>query len=156
MNIQIIAVGKNMPTWVTNGYNEYVKRFSSDFKISLHEIVAVKRSKAVSLTQVQQIEGQKILATIPSGSFIIALDEHGQQWDTISLANQFQKWRTSWQNISLLIGGPEGLPPFCLQQAQCKWSLSKLTFPHPLVRIVVAEQLYRAWSILSNHPYHRG
>lgn len=155
MKIQLLAIGKNMPTWINDGYNEYIKRLPSEFKISLCEIAAVKRTKSISLQQIQQIEGQKMLEAIPPGSFIVALDEHGQQWNTSELAINLQKWQNNWQKISLLIGGPEGLPPICLQKSQCQWSLSKLTFPHPLVRVVVAEQLYRAWSILNNHPYHR-
>jgi 23S rRNA (pseudouridine1915-N3)-methyltransferase len=156
MKIQLIAIGKNMPAWINDGYDEYIKRLPSEFKISLTEIAAVKRTKSISLDQIQQTEGQKMLAAIPSGSLVIALDEHGQQWNTPELAINLQKWQNNWQKISLLIGGPEGLPPICLQKAQCQWSLSKLTFPHPLVRIIVAEQLYRAWSILAKHPYHRG
>lgn len=155
MNIYLIAIGKNTLSWIEDGYNDYIKRLPKDFKIILHEIAAVKRTKSVSLNQIQQTEGQKMLAAIPAGSFVIALDERGQQWNSNELATQLQKWHHNWQKVSLLIGGPEGLPPSCLEKAHSQWSLSNLTLPHPLVRIVVAEQLYRAWSILTKHPYHR-
>jgi 23S rRNA (pseudouridine1915-N3)-methyltransferase len=155
MNIKLIAIGQNMPAWINAGYYEYAKRLPPEYKINLCEIVAVKRTKATSLNSIQQIEGQKMLKAILPGSLVIALDEHGQQWDTLELATHLQKWQNHWQKVCLLIGGPEGLPPICLQKAQYQWSLSKLTLPHPLVRVVVAEQLYRAWSILAKHPYHR-
>lgn len=155
MSIYLIAIGKGVSSWVETGYNDYAKRMPKDFKIILHEITAVKRTKSTSVNQIQQIEGQKMLDAIPQGSLVIALDERGQQWNSSELAVQLQKWQNNWQKISLLIGGPEGLSPCCLEKAHCKWSLSNLTLPHPLVRIVVAEQLYRAWSILTKHPYHR-
>ena len=97
-----------------------------------------------------------MLAAIPAGSIVIALDVLGKSWSTEQLASQLDQWLASGQDVALLVGGPEGLSPACLQRADLKWSLSALTFPHPLVRIILAEQLFRAWSILSNHPYHRG
>jgi len=145
-----------MPSWINSGYNEYIKRLPSELKVSLCEIAAIKRTKSISLDQIQQIESQKILKAISPGSLVITLDEHGQEWNTLELVAQLQKWQNNWQKISLLIGGPEGLSPTILSKAQYQWSLSKLTFPHSLVRVMVAEQLYRAWSILTNHPYHRG
>jgi 23S rRNA (pseudouridine1915-N3)-methyltransferase len=155
MIINIIAIGKNIPNWVNAGFQEYAKRLTGDVKIQLIEISAIKRTKNSDLAKIKQQESEKLLAAIPNSSLVIALDEHGIQWSTQQLAKELQNWRENWSQVSLLIGGPEGLGANCLQKAHLKWSLSNLTFPHPLVRIVVAEQLYRAHSILANHPYHR-
>ncbi len=141
MKISLIAIGKNMPAWVTLGYAEYEKRLPKDYQLSLIELKESKSSK--------QIE------SIPKDDFVIALDVKGELWDTHQLADKLHAWHEDSQNISLLVGGPDGLTPEALDRANLKWSLSPLTLPHPLVRVVVAEQLYRAWSILKNHPYHR-
>lgn len=144
-----------MPDWVKNGYHEYSKRFPADFQLNLIEISNIKRTKNSDLNRIKEIEAEEMLAKIPKNSLVVALDEHGTEWNTQKLAKELQRWRENWQNISLLIGGPEGLAKVCLEKAEIKWSLSTLTFPHPLVRIIVAEQIYRAWSILSKHPYHK-
>ncbi len=155
MIINLIATGKNMSAWVNTGWQEYQKRLPAEYKLQLTEIAALKRSKSANLNQIKEKEGDALIAAMPKGSLVIALDEHGREWTTHELAQQLEKWRANWPQVSLLIGGPEGLSHNCLQQAQTTWSLSKLTLPHPLVRVVVAEQLYRAWSILAGHPYHR-
>jgi len=153
MIINLIAIGKNMPNWVTEGVYEYTKRMPKDYKLQLIEIPATKRTS--NLQQIQQKEAKQMLSAIPKGSLIIALDERGLQWNTHKLAKQLQNWHDNWHEISLLIGGPEGLAPASLAKANLKWSLSALTFPHQMVRVIVAEQIYRAWSILTKHPYHR-
>jgi 23S rRNA (pseudouridine1915-N3)-methyltransferase len=153
MIINLITIGKNMPNWVNEGFYEYAKRMPKDYKLQLIEIPAIKRTS--NIQQIQQKESEQMLSRIPKSSLIIALDEHGQQWNTQQLAKQLQNWHDNWREISLLIGGPEGLAPACLAKANLKWSLSSLTLPHAMVRIIVAEQLYRAWSILTKHPYHR-
>lgn len=155
MKITLIAVGKRMPDWVTAGFQEYVQRLPSDYAIKLIEISAAKRTKGADINRLLQGEGEKVLAAIPSGDRVIALTERGQLWDTKGLAQQLQAWHDGKYGISLLVGGPEGLPASCLAKAHHHWSLSKLTFPHPLVRILIAEQIYRAYSLLHNHPYHR-
>jgi 23S rRNA (pseudouridine1915-N3)-methyltransferase len=155
MKIHLIAVGKSMPTWVTTGFFEYAKRLPKNFQLELIEIAAEKRSKTSAVSRLIFLEGQQILTKIPPQSLIIALDEHGKELDTKNLALSLQKWQTENQHLSLIIGGPDGLAKEVLTKANLVWSLSKLTLPHPLVRIVVAEQIYRAWSILHNHPYHR-
>lgn len=154
MRINLIAVGKKMPKWITDGYNEYAKRMPIDFKLQLTEIMALKRYGS-HLDQLIHQEGEKMLAAIPKDSIIVALDVQGEQWSTPALAQHLLKWHDQGRDLSLLVGGPEGLAPLCLERAHKKWSLSLLTFPHPLVRVIIAEQLYRAWSILSKHPYHR-
>jgi 23S rRNA (pseudouridine1915-N3)-methyltransferase len=155
MKINLIAVGTKMPEWVKSGFNEYQRRLTQDCKLNIHEISAIKRAKQTDLNKVREIEGQKILTTIPDGNRVIALEVKGKNWSTEELSQQMSQWMLSGQDISLLIGGPEGLSQSCRDKANQLWSLSPLTLPHPLVRIIVAEQLYRAWSILKNHPYHR-
>lgn len=155
MNIHLLAVGKNMPSWVKAGYEEYAKRFPAHCRLQLHEIEASKRYKN-NEPQAKEDEGKKITAAIPKGSLTIALDIHGKAWDTETLATQLNEWQMSGRDVSLIIGGPNGISADCLTLCHQKWSLSSLTFPHPLVRIIVAEQLYRAISLNQSHPYHRG
>jgi len=155
MKINLIAVGKKMPSWVNAGYEEYAKRLSHHCTLQLIEIPLVTRSKNTNVSQLLEQESQKILHVIPNKSYSIALDVDGQAWDTAKLAKQLQQWQMQQHEINFLIGGPDGLAASCKQQAQQSWSLSDLTFPHPLVRIILVEQLYRAFSILSHHPYHR-
>lgn len=155
MRIQLIAVGSKMPGWVEQGYQEYARRFPSDMPLSLTEIPAGKRGKNADINRILHKEGQQTLAVIPKGNRIVTLEVTGQPWDTPKLAQNMQNWQMDGRDISLLIGGPEGLAPQCIALSEQKWSLSALTLPHPLVRIVVAESLYRAWSVTTNHPYHR-
>lgn len=143
-----------MPNWIETGYQEYAKRMPVDFKLNLVEIGTSKRLGKDIQRHIAQ-EGELMLAAIPKSSYVIAMDVTGEQWDTHQLAAQLQKWHDQDQDISLLIGGPEGLASSCLAKAQKKWSLSLLTFPHTLIRVMLAEQLYRAFTIISNHPYHR-
>ena len=155
MKINLIAIGKSIPTWVKQGYQEYAKRFSHHYQLNLIEIKEPTRSKSCDIQQLKQKEGQQLLAAVGKHDLVIALDVEGQCWDTHKLAQNLQAWHDDNQDISLLIGGPDGLSRDCLQAAPLKWSLSLLTLPHPLVRVVIAEQLYRAWSLNNNHPYHR-
>ena len=157
MRIHLIAVGSRMPVWVQSGYQEYAKRLSqsAECRLQLIEIEAGKRGKNADINRILQDEGTRMLAAIPANSYVIALDVQGQAWNTAQVAQQLKKWQFLGRDISLLVGGPEGLAPDCLAKAEQKWSLSPLTFPHPLVRVIVAEQLYRGWSLLRGHPYHR-
>lgn len=155
MQINIIAIGKNMPDWVNQAVAEYSKRMPKDFAVSMTELPLIKRSKTTNIEQIKSKESESLLAAVPAGSFKIALDEHGKLWDTKEVAQKLQVWRETYSSINLLIGGPDGLSKECLSEADLKWSLSPLTLPHPLVRVILAEQLYRAWSVLVGHPYHR-
>ena len=145
-----------MPGWVNTGTAEYAGRMPPQCQLLIREIIAEKRTKNSDLNRIRQSEGEKLLAAIPDGNLVITLDVKGKPWSTEQLSQQLDAWMMSGRDVSLLVGGPEGLSSACLQRAEQSWSLSPLTFPHPLVRIVVAEQLFRAWSILTNHPYHRG
>lgn len=155
MRIQIVAVGTKMPTWVEQGYKEYERRFNSEVSLYLTEIPAGKRGKNADIKRILQKEGELSLAAIPKGNKIVTLEVTGRALTTHELASNLEKWQMDGRDISLLIGGPEGLAPECIAVSEQKWSLSALTLPHPLVRIILAESLYRAWSLNTNHPYHR-
>lgn len=144
-----------MPAWVTEGYQEYAKRMPRECSLQLHEISPAKRGKSGSSSQWMREEGERILAAIPDSHHVVALDVQGQSWHTEHLAEQLKNWMADGRDVSLIIGGPDGLTTECLQRANQRWSLSPLTLPHPLVRIVMSEQIYRAWTVLQNHPYHR-
>jgi 23S rRNA (pseudouridine1915-N3)-methyltransferase len=155
MKIQLIAVGTKMPDWVEKGYLEYARRFPKDMQLELLEINAGKRGKNADIKRILKKEGELTLEAIPKGNKIVTLEVTGKSWTTEQLAEEMVKWQHDGRNISLLIGGPEGLAPECIEQSEQRWSLSALTLPHPLVRIIVAESLYRAYTLTINHPYHR-
>ena len=155
MQIHLISVGNRMPDWVKTGYEEYAKRLPRECELLLKEIPLSQRGKNCDLTRLIKDEGERMNAAIPSGTHVVALEVMGKSWTTPELALSLKRWLESGKHIALLIGGPDGLTDLAKTRADEYWSLSALTFPHPLVRIMVAEQLYRAWSILHNHPYHR-
>lgn len=155
MKIHLLAVGQKMPDWVSAGYNEYAQRMPPELRLELKEIVAGKRGKNADVVRILQEECERIQAAIPKGAHIVALDVKGKSFSTEQLAARLNEWMQAGRDMVLLIGGPEGLSPACRELAHEHWSLSALTFPHPLVRIIVAEQLYRALSVIKNHPYHR-
>jgi 23S rRNA (pseudouridine1915-N3)-methyltransferase len=155
MLIRLIAVGNKMPDWVEQGYQEYAKRLPPGYALKLIEITPEKRTRQSDIRRIVEKEGEKILAEIQTGNVVVALDVLGQSWSTEKLAESMRIWHSENRTVDLLVGGPEGLSAQCLAKAQLKLSLSALTLPHPLVRIIAAEQIYRAWSILNNHPYHR-
>ena len=144
-----------MPAWVEQGCHEFLRRFPPDLAVSFHEIPAGKRGKNADIARILDKEGEQTLQAIGKGDRVVTLEVNGRPWDTPTLAKQLGDWQMDGRNVSLLIGGPEGLAPACLARADQRWSLSALTLPHPLVRIIVAEGLYRAWTLTQNHPYHR-
>lgn len=145
-----------MPAWVEEGFAEYARRLPPEVALRLVEIPAVSGAKKDGRARILQREAERLLAAIPGQALTLALDVSGQLWTTEELARRLSAWMGTGRDVALLVGGPEGLAPACLELASERWSLSRLTFPHPLVRVIVAEQLYRAWSILRKHPYHRG
>ncbi|GGD75845.1 23S rRNA (pseudouridine(1915)-N(3))-methyltransferase RlmH [Lacimicrobium alkaliphilum] len=155
MRIQLIAVGSKMPDWVEQGFSEYVRRFPPDTPVQLTEITAGKRGKNADIGRILKKEGESMLAAIPKGNRIVTLEVTGKPWSTDNLAEQMRRWQMDGRDVSLLVGGPEGLAEECIAASEQRWSLSALTLPHPLVRILLAESLYRAWSLNNNHPYHR-
>ena len=144
-----------MPDWVTQGYHEFARRMPPECQLKLIELPLSKRSKGSDVARLMEQEGERVLASIPKGALVVALEVEGKAWSTPQLAGQLQDWLQMGRNVALLIGGPEGLAKSCRARAELHWSLSPLTLPHPMVRIVVAEQLYRAMSIIKHHPYHK-
>lgn len=144
-----------MPLWVTEGYDEYAKRMPKECELRLKEIPPGQRGKNADIARAVAEEGSKMEQAIGQYDRVVALDLSGKHWSTPQLSQSLSRWMGEGRNVSLLVGGPDGLATNCLAKADDKWSLSALTFPHPLVRIILAEQLYRAWTILQNHPYHR-
>ena len=155
MKLQLVAVGTKMPAWVTTGFQEYQRRFPRDMPLELIEITAGKRGKNADIDRILHKEGEQMLAAISKSARIVTLDIPGKPWTTEQLAEQLTRWQHDGRDVAILIGGPEGLAPACKAAAEQSWSLSPLTLPHPLVRVLAAESLYRAWSINNNHPYHR-
>lgn len=153
--MRIIAVGSRMPKWVREPFDDYVTRLGSALKISLTEIEPGARTAGRSPVKAIETEGQRILAAVRANDFVVALDEHGTQMTTRELASWLATRLQEGRALAFVIGGPEGFAPEVLARSDFKWSLSRLTFPHALVRVVLAEQLYRAHTVLSNHPYHR-
>ncbi len=144
-----------MPNWVTQGVDEYLRRMPKECQVKFIELPLGQRAKSKNIKQAMQQEEKSILAAIPAKAEVIALDVTGRNWSTEVLSEKMQDWMQSGKDVALLIGGPDGMTQACLDKAQEKWSLSSLTLPHPLVRIVLAEQLYRALMIIKNHPYHK-
>ena len=156
MHIDLVAVGTKAPAWVKEGYKEYALRMPRECSLNLLEIPSGTRTRAAG-TGARAIEQEsgRMLAAVPQRNIVVALEESGLAWSTRALAKRLEHWMQSGQNVSLLVGGPDGLSDACRSRADQRWSLSPLTLPHMLVRVVVAEQLYRAWTVLVGHPYHR-
>lgn len=144
-----------MPQWVTTAFKDYQSRFPKECSFELSEIPAGKRGKNADIPRILQQEGERMLAAVGKGNRIVTLEVTGKPWDTPQLSRQLANWQMDGRSVSLLVGGPEGLAPECVAAAEQRWSLSNLTLPHPMVRVIIAESLYRAWSLLNNHPYHR-
>ncbi len=155
MRIRVLAIGTRMPGWVNDGVIEYQKRLPREWKFEWVESPLGQRNKSQSITKAIYSEGEAMLAAIGSQERVVALDTKGKSWSTEQLSEELADWQMLGQDVALLIGGPDGLSSACLERANRCWSLSALTLPHPLVRIVLVEQLYRGWSILNNHPYHK-
>ena len=155
MKLIIVSVGHKMPDWITAGFNEYTKRMPREAHISLLEIKPEPRTTGKTTTQIMEAEAQRILAALPQNCLRIALDEHGTQPTTKQLATQMQDWMREGCDMAFIIGGADGLHESVKQAAQQVLALSSLTFPHAFVRVLLAEQLYRAYSLMHNHPYHR-
>ena len=160
VKIVLAAVGTRMPGWVDAAFEDYAKRLPPACRLTLREIptayrgAAAARKGAAPAASIRR-EGEGLLRAVPSGARIVALDERGAAWSTADLAERLEAWLADGRDTALLAGGPDGLAPECRERAELTWSLSRLTFPHALVRVIVAEQIWRAWSLLNRHPYHR-
>jgi len=152
LKIKIISIGNKMPAWINEAYDSYISKFNRDFTLQLIEIKPEK--KFDSIEQKKLSETEKILSHVDK-EFLIVLDEKGLQFSSQELAQKLKHWSEHFKHITFIIGGADGVHENILHKANLIWSLSKLTFPHAFVRVLIAEQLYRAQSILENHPYHR-
>lgn len=155
MKLIIVSVGNKMPDWIMTGFNEYAKRMPREAKIELVEIKPEPRSTGKTTAQIMEAEAQRILASLPQNCLRIALDERGTQQTTRQFADQMQQWMREGRDVAFIIGGADGLHESIKQAAQQLLAMSAFTLPHAVVRILLAEQLYRAHSLMHNHPYHR-
>ena len=153
--VRIVAVGSRMPKWVREPFDDYMTRLNPGLKVTLTEIEPGARSAGRPPAKAIETEGQRILAAVRATEFVVALDERGKEMSTRELASWLAVRLQEGSDLAFLIGGPDGFAAEVLQRSDFKWSLSRLTFPHALVRVVLAEQLYRAHGVLANHPYHR-
>lgn len=155
MKLLIVSVGHKMPDWITAGFNEYTKRMPREAQISLVEIKPEPRTTGKTMLQIMEAEAQRVLAALPQNCLRIVLDERGIQSTTRQLAAQMQDWMREGCDVAFIVGGADGLHESVKLAAQQRLALSALTLPHAFVRVLLAEQLYRAYSLMRNHPYHR-
>jgi 23S rRNA (pseudouridine1915-N3)-methyltransferase len=155
MRISILAVGTRLPGWINQGVGEYSKRFPPEIKFQINEIQADKRSKSSTAEKVLKAEAGRISAAISKGSHLIVLDEKGKKQRTTTLAKNMESWMREGINIDFVIGGADGIHKDLKERANERWSLSDFTLAHGLARVLLVEQLYRAWTVIRNHPYHR-
>ncbi|WP_428311932.1 23S rRNA (pseudouridine(1915)-N(3))-methyltransferase RlmH [Hydrocarboniphaga sp.] len=155
MRLRLIAIGGRMPDWVQTAFDDYVKRLPREVRLELVEIPLATRGKNADIARARQLEGERVLKALPDGVRSVALDERGASWSSVDLADQLKRWQQDGRDVALLVGGPDGHAPDVLKRAEQKWSLSPLTLPHALVRVLIAEQIYRATTLLAGHPYHR-
>ena len=155
MRMTALAIGTRMPEWVNTGVHEYQKRLPRHIDFAFQELAPATRGGKTSATRQMQKEGEQMLKALQDPTHVVALDEHGSAWTSKRLSAQLESWLASQPRVTFLIGGADGLDDACKQRADQIWSLSPLTLPHALVRVVLAEQIYRAWTLLQGHPYHR-
>ncbi|AHB04805.1 23S rRNA (pseudouridine(1915)-N(3))-methyltransferase RlmH [Pandoraea pnomenusa] len=155
MRLFILAVGHKMPGWIETAFAEYAKRMPPELRIELKEIKPEQRSNSRTAETVMAAEAQRIDAALPRGCRLVCLDERGQDLTTMRLAQSLTGWQQDGRDVAFVIGGADGLDPALKARADTLIRLSSLTLPHGMVRVLLAEQLYRAWSINANHPYHR-
>lgn len=155
MRISLLAVGTRLPAWIGAGFETYRKRLPGHIQLELQEIPSGARSGRDSARHARAEESERILRRVDGNDLLIALDERGREWSTTELAGELEKWLAEYPRVALAVGGADGLDQVCRDRAQRLWCLSRLTLPHGMVRVLVAEQLYRAWTLLAGHPYHR-
>jgi 23S rRNA (pseudouridine1915-N3)-methyltransferase len=155
MHINVLAIGTRAPGWVDTGVAEYVKRLPAHIKLNFTTLNAAARNRTGSAEKCRVDEGERLLKAIPKNAYVVALDERGEAWTSRELAERLEQWLGNYSDVALLIGGADGLSDEVRQDADKQWSLAPLTLPHALVRVVLAEQIYRAWTLLQGHPYHR-
>jgi 23S rRNA (pseudouridine1915-N3)-methyltransferase len=160
MELSIVAVGTRLEPWLNDAFEHYRRRLPPHLKLRLEEIPLARRTAAkkgeVGRAAPIEEEGQRLLKRVRPGAYAVLLDERGREFDSAGLAQQLSRWLEREPQVALLVGGPDGVSKACRERAAATWSLSRLTLPHGLVRVLVAEQIYRAWTILQGHPYHLG
>jgi 23S rRNA (pseudouridine1915-N3)-methyltransferase len=155
MRLHLIAIGPRQPAWVGTAFLDYARRLPAECRLEVTELPLGPRSKEQDAGRALNAEAQRMERTIRPDDWVVALDERGQSWTSRVLAARLEAWMASGRDVALLMGGPDGLAPACKMRAHEQWSLSPLTLPHGLARVVMAEALYRAHSLLRGHPYHR-
>jgi 23S rRNA (pseudouridine1915-N3)-methyltransferase len=155
MELRVVAVGEKPPSWVVDGVREYTRRMPSQLPVNVTTVRSGASRSGADAEQGKAEEGKRLIAA-SRDCRRIALDAGGRHWDTATLARWLDDWLIDGRDVAFLVGGADGIAADCLAEADQRWALSALTLPHMLVRVVVAEQLYRAWTMLNNHPYHRG
>jgi 23S rRNA (pseudouridine1915-N3)-methyltransferase len=155
MRLCVVAIGQRMPGWVDQAWQEYARRFPRHLPLELREVPAVRRFRHSAIDTVRERESEALMGAAGAAGRVVTLDESGRQWSTLELSRQLASWMQEGADVNFLVGGPDGLTRECIRRADFHWSLGRLTLPHPMVRLVLAEQLYRAWTITQNHPYHR-
>lgn len=154
MKLVVVAVGQRVPDWARDAWDDYAKRFPPELRVELRAVKTAPRT-STTLESIYAVERERIAAALPKGAYVVALDEHGTALTTMGLAARLKDWQLQGGDLALVIGGPDGLDPALKRAAHERIRLSDLTLPHAMVRVVLIEQLYRAWSINANHPYHR-
>ena len=155
LRLSLITASNRQPEWVDDGADDYAKRLRGRCTLEIKSVPLARRTATAPVERAIHDEGERMLASVPPGAHVVALLEAGKPWSTKDLAAKLEAWMQRGAPVSFLVGGPDGLSPACVARANDRWSLSPLTLPHGLVRIIVCEALYRAWSLLEHHPYHR-
>ncbi len=154
MHLRVLAVGGRQPAWVTDAFNDYAARLPRNWRFRLQEIPLANRGRQRT-PQSRDLEGDAIIAARNDNERMVVLDERGKQPDSVMLSGWLGDWQADGRDVCFVIGGPDGLSQACLDAADRRWSLSNLTLPHGMVRVILVEQLYRAWTLQTGHPYHR-
>lgn len=155
MRIKVLAIGTRMPAWVNDGVNEYSRRLPRHVDLQFIEVPAARRSAGSTTAKIMAKEADALLKAARGADRIVVLDERGQSHSSAQIGVELQRWLDRYTSVAILVGGADGLDSRCLEAADQVWSLSAMTLPHPLVRVVLAEQIYRAWTLTQGHPYHR-
>lgn len=155
MKVRVITVSQRQPDWVTAGTHEYARRLPREWAFEIVELKPAVRGAGTTVERAKATEADRIAAAVPKGATVVALDERGSAWSTAEVAQKLKLWARGGRDLAFVIGGADGLDDRVRQQAVATWSLSPATMPHGLVRVVLTEQLYRAWSLANGHPYHR-
>lgn len=155
LRLTLITASNRQPEWVDAGADDYAKRLRGRCTLEIKTVPLARRTATAPVERAMQDEGERLLAQVATGAHVVALLENGKPWSTKELAVKLETWMQRGAPVAFLVGGPDGLGPECIGRANERWSLSNLTLPHGLVRVIAAEALYRAWSLLEKHPYHR-